>query len=67
MWKNKKVAKIEIAEKNDLKYWLISTSKLILGNNIYEAEKEYIIPQNIAELVKTTRFYKKWSLKVYEK
>jgi hypothetical protein len=67
MWRTKKVAKKEIAEKNDLKYWLISTSKLILGNNIYESEKEYIISQNIAELVKTTRFYKKWDIKVYEK
>ena len=67
MVKNKKLAKIEIAEKNDLKYFVLSTSNLNLGNVIFEANKEYCIDKKTAELLKESIFYKKWSLKVIEK
>lgn len=61
MWKNKK------SEKNDLKYYVLSTSNLNLGNNILEANKEHCIDKKTAELLKESIFCKKWTLKVYEK
>jgi hypothetical protein len=41
------------------KFELLSTSKLILGVNIYEANKTYSIDKKTANLIKTTSFYKK--------
>lgn len=60
MWKNKKV------EKKVKKITLISNAKLVLGDNVYEAKKEYVINENIAELVKNTSFYKSWLVKIWQ-
>lgn len=61
MWKNKK------SEKSELKYYVLSTSNLNLGNNILESNKEYCIDQKTYELLKQSSFYKKWSLILTEK
>ena len=61
MWRKKKT---ETVKKNDLKYYVLSTSNLNLGNNILEANKKHCIDKKTAELLKNSSFYKKWNLKI---
>jgi len=60
----KKVQKNEVAEKSDLKYWVISSVNLDLGYMVLEAKKEHIITQKMADLLKNTIFFTEWSLKI---
>jgi hypothetical protein len=61
MWRKKKT---ETIEKNDLKYYVLSTSNLNLGNNILQANKKHCIDEKMAELLKNSSFYRKWNLKI---
>lgn len=60
----KKVQKIEVAEKSDLKYWVISSVNLDLWYMVLEAKKEHIITQKMANLLKNTIFFTEWSLEI---
>lgn len=62
----KKMTKKVIAKKNDLKYWVISDTNIKIGGKLLEADKELVIDQKTAELLKESIFFKKWSLKVYK-
>lgn len=62
MWKTKKS---QVAEKSDLKYWVISSVKIDLWFMILEANKNYSIDEKIYLLLKDNIFTKKWSLKLF--
>lgn len=64
MWKNKKVVKTTKVKKNDLNIWFISTSNIEIGANTYEANKSFTVDEKTAELLKSSIFYKKWTLKL---
>lgn len=57
------VKKTNTVKKSDLKYWFLSTIKLILWWNTYEANKVFYIDEKIALELKSSIFYKKWSIK----
>ena len=57
------VKKTKIVEKSDLKYWFLSTIKLVLWWNTYQANEVFYIDEKMALELKSSIFYKKWSIK----
>ena len=64
MAKTKKTTKNKSVKKNDSKYCVLSDVKLILWNIVLEENKEYYMSEKIVELLKKTRTYKKWNIKI---
>lgn len=54
-------------QKVDLKFWVLSDVNLHFGNIYLEANKEYVMSEKNVELLKKTRTFKKWLIKISKK
>ena len=56
--------KIEVNEKKDIKFFVLSDFDLYLWWNTLEANKKHSIDKETAELLENSIFYVKWTLKI---
>ncbi len=64
MLKTRKATKNKSVKKNDSKYLVLSNVKLKLWHIVLEENKTYFMSLKTVELLKTTRTYKKWNIKI---
>jgi len=50
--------------KKNLKYWVISNVKIVLGNNILQPNERYNISKKEYDFLLNSIFFKKWSIQL---